>query len=544
MGRQRNKQNQTARIYYRERDHREVIMDDSYHGAMYLPEQVEPVWRKYKPRLVLGAVLTSTSVTYTGAHLVSVDVENKYFTMLTNFQTGYYDDHYLIAPPTSVILIPNKDIIWIYGVELVDQARTEYGGYGMLSKDGYDWKPLGYWPLPPGVYNYGQRYQCFGDGHFIFDDQTGLYSVYDLDYLEGEKIATIRYLGSVPRDYSYGYSIAPINTSQYSGYISYKNNTTSVRRSGTYYYTYKYDLNVYDYLSSSWINIYHKDGPANVEQSQQAYVDRMYDVLAVYYLNDQIFFIAVWYVRSQTTGMQNQRFVCVHSSISDISLNSWVESEFCSHSYYPTPSSSADVYLYSRYFITVRNNKAFLYMMRHLPNDVYTWDLFISSNLDNWERVDLPEYLDIPFFKNDNSDGRYGVVVESSYDYVRIPISSTGIVSVPSNVLLATEDNVEIFGANMGFWAYPHGNGDPRSDDLWFEILDGKIVTNPPTEDLWLFDVCPNTVIYIDNMTFSESPNNCAYAIYEPHTIETSEYYHYNIRPYKEPIDESDYIFN
>ena len=71
MGRKRKKQKQTARMFFREKDHREIIMDDSYHGAIYLAEQVEPAWRRYKPRLVIGEI--------SSGGLISVDVENNYF---------------------------------------------------------------------------------------------------------------------------------------------------------------------------------------------------------------------------------------------------------------------------------------------------------------------------------------------------------------------------------------------------------------------------------------------------------------------------------
>jgi len=545
MGRQRNKQNQTARIYYRERDHREVIMDDSYHGAMYLPDQVEPVWRRYKPRLVMGSVVTSeNSSSGHNSHLVTVDVENKYFTMLTYIPDYYQYVGVLRTVSCSRIFIPNKDIIWVYYAETyLDRGDGGFPSCGLISKNGYDWKPMQYWPLPPGVHNYGQHERVFGDGHFIFDDQTNLYSVYDFDYQEGENVATIICLGSVPRNNVYGYAIAPINTEQYSGYISYKNTTTYVIRNRIYYYTYKYDVNIYDYLSSSWVNIYHKDGASNV-QAQAYDVDRLDDVRATYCLNDQIFFIECWTKTSQSTGMTTQRFVCVHSPMSNINLNSWTESEFFSWEYRATPSSSADYYVNRLSFIMVRNDTVYLYMVRHFSANNEKWALFKTSNLIDWEEIVLPDYLDVPYFNEDNSNGKYGVVVESEYDYVRIPISMSALNNVPSNIVLATDDYIKIFGGNMGFLPTGYGNNEPISEDVWFEILDGKITTDVPSEDLWIFDVCPNTIIYIDNMTFSESSNNCAYAIYEPKTIETIPDYHYDIHPYKEPIDESDYIFN
>lgn len=547
MGRRRNKQNQTARIYHRERDHREIIMDDSYHGAMYLSEQVEPIWRRYKPRLVVGSVFTSNK-SENSMHLVSVDVENKYFTMLT-YSRRLQDSERrtLISFPATPQYIYNKDLIWIYYTDITDADRGGSGGYGVISKNGYDWKLLKFYPFPPGVHNYGMGYRIFGDGYYIFADQYPLnvYSVYKLIYQEGENIGTIEYLGDIPDDYTKGNYIAPINTSQYSGYVSYRTTTTSVRRSGTYYYTWKYDLYIYDYLSNSYVNIYHKDGPSNVEHSQQFYVDKMNEVQAAYYINDKIFFIECWWIRSQITGMETRRLVCVYSPISNINLNSWNEVDFFSWTYSPTSSSSSEYYNNAYYFITIKNNTAYLYMQKHCADGSFSWVLFKSSNLDDWEEISLPDYLDVPYFNEDNSDNRYGVVVNSQYDYVRIPISSNALNNVPSNIILATDDIDKIFGQNMGY----EGNGASasykmRADNLWFEILDGKVTTDIATEDLWLFDVCPNTIIYIDNMTFSNSSNNCAYAIYEPKHILDGEYSGYDIIPYKETIDESDYIFN
>ena len=181
MGRRRNIQKQTSRIYYRERDHREVITEDSYHGAMYLPEQVEPVWRRYKPRLVMGNVISSLDDT--DSYFVAVDVENKYFTMLTNNyrrNSSGIDRYELGAFNTNrSLLIVNKDIIWCSYIQLYDLDRPEYAAYGMISRNGYDWKLLPFYPLPPGIYGNADR--VFGDGYFIgIDDRTYGSQIHDI----------------------------------------------------------------------------------------------------------------------------------------------------------------------------------------------------------------------------------------------------------------------------------------------------------------------------------------------------------------------------
>lgn len=560
MGRRRNKQNQTSRIYYRDKDHREVIMDDSYHGAMYLAEQYEPVWRRYKPRLVFGVVKSIDNITFTG-HLVTVDVENKYFSMLHYFPRYevFGESYYRLRTPLlshESPFILNNDMIWTIFIDISDRDRSG-GGFGLISKNGYDWKTLEYYPLPPGVTNYG-GYQKFANGLYIFADRypEKLYDVYDLKYQDGEQIATIEGLGTIPYDNTLGgYSIGGINTSQYSGYVTYKTTTTSVVRNRITYFTYKYDLNVYDYSTSSFINIYHKDGPANVPSSDQAYYDKVTgDVKAVYYTNDYFFFIQHWYVRSRTTGLGTERLICCYAPISNININSWSENTITTNIYNPTTSSPDYMrYDYNCYFVTFRNNKAYFYIMYYIGTGdsmIAEWHLFISSDLQNWERVVLPDYLDVPYFNEDNSDNRYGVIVNSQYDYVRVPLCSTALSGVPSNTLLAVDnmaDMLNVFGFNMGQGIFTGGSSkhSPMTDNVWFEIIDGKPTTDIMTEDLWIFDVCPNTIIYIDNMTFSQSSNNCAYAIYTPTTIpDPSPYSGYDIVPYKEPIDESDYIFD
>lgn len=108
MGRQRLRQRQSGRIYFQGYDHREIVADGEYYNGIYLNQDVEPKWRKYKKQTLFYhdtyGVYSTFGVTF------SVDTKNKFISRSRE------------------------------GENMATMLGDYVGGYQYVSKNGYDFK--------------------------------------------------------------------------------------------------------------------------------------------------------------------------------------------------------------------------------------------------------------------------------------------------------------------------------------------------------------------------------------------------------------------
>ena len=528
MGRKRKKQKQTARMFFREKDHREIIMDDSYHGAIYLAEQVEPAWRRYKPRLVIGEI--------SSGGLISVDVENNYFSCLTEWRSDNPSDYVRGITSQQPIFRAGYLQAFCSCYDMLPEYRSRLLG-AIISKNGYDWKRVDY---TDNIHSFNSNVQSYGKDLLFDYIRSNLVCFWKFDYNEGNKYTEgWEHITDLSWQNTNGDYCGVIDTDNYNGCFLYRTVTTIRRVGTTYYYTYNYNIYMFLDLSLPATLCFQKT-ISDVSQSMQVYTERARDVWWVHKTKDTVFFLQARFKRDLTTNLDQNRLFCYSSSIDNINTSSWIESEII-----PWANNNNCQWDYQKYLVLYRNNIVYLYLYCYKVisgNLIRFWRLFTTSDFQQWNEITLPDYLDIPFFNYNNDDYRYGVIIPSPYNKIRIILNTEALnYTLPSGTVLVSYANLaDIYGDYIGSGRVNTGYVSRHWND-YFESIDGELTSNISYEDLWLFDLYPNTIIHINNLEFEEDSNN--YAYYFPDTPkDTSGNVLYP--RFKETIDSSDYIFD
>ena len=206
MRRERKPQTQN-RMVFRNRDHREIIMEDQYHGAVYIDDEPEPAWRKYKPKL-LSMDIGGYNIVYDGSSrslggcLISFDVDNKYVSFADHKASTYQATSY----------------------KLGNMLYKQEASYGYTSINGYDWKAkqvtFSGLSSNPTIYQYGKYLMAYGSNSYNF---------YEIDYNEGNAEFSgptiVKQISSFP--FSWQKHLGHVDTDEYQGAFFFYGNTVA-----------------------------------------------------------------------------------------------------------------------------------------------------------------------------------------------------------------------------------------------------------------------------------------------------------------------------
>lgn len=450
--RTRYPQRQSARIYFKEYDHRDIIVNDNYHGAVYIEDQIEPAWRKYKPRLIPFGMDAFDewwhNIMYT------FDVKNKFFSLL---QEDLGDDY--IEP------VSTGDDWDIYYVG--DLANT-----GCITKNGHDYK----WIEDVGSYMVGsQKYGSDSTVSIYADIYTRKVTMNwaFLDYREGEKYAAI-----VDDETTRNFNIDTDHLNSYSWCGRSTNGCflyyTTSSQSGNL-------ITTHEYLSLS------ENKSASLQLIWQH--TTTYDPYGSYTIPDRnmrIWKCGTHYV-AQRRWTDDRGFSTLAVMVSsDGNLTSWntIQLVMQGGSYLGIAQ------------VLYRNGTVYAYGTT--ANGV--WTLWTSSDFSTWTQVSLPDYVDIPYCDDaDISTGRHGAVTNSDYKGIRLVLNR----------------NATLPALPTGYFRQNFTQFPPRyGSENYFEVINGEITGDLESEDLIIADwFGEKTLIYIDNMTFQTSAENMAYKL-------------------------------
>ena len=450
--RTRYRQRQSARIYFEEHDHRDIIMKDNYHGAVYIGEQIEPAWRRYKPRLIPFGMDAFEELYHD--IMYSFDVTNKFFSLL---QEDFGDDY--IEPVTA-----SNDRNCYY---LGNLANT-----GCITKNGHDYK----WIDESGLYmspsqKYGSDRAVFVNANISTRVVTMRWAY--LDYRQGEKFARVV---DDSTERTFNIDTDHINATAWCGrstngcFFYY---TTSSQSGST--------TTIKEYLSLS------ENKSASLQLIWQH--TTTYETYGTY--TRPVNSMRIWkcgthYV-AQRRWVNNQGIYTLAVMVSsDSDLTTWTTTQLV---------ASGGAYLGIAQ-VLYRNGTVYAYGTT--ANGV--WTLWTSSDFATWTQVSLPDYIDIPYCKDaDINTGRHGAVATPNYNGIRLVLNRTATLpSLPSGYI------------SQNFTQFPPRYGDEN----YFEVINGVVTGDLSSEDLVFADFFgEKTLIYIDNMTFQTSINNMAYQL-------------------------------
>lgn len=427
------------RMYFKEHDHREIIMDDQYHGAVYVDDEVEPAWRKYKPRLITY-YFTGGSNSY-DALMISADIKNKYFSKISN---SYFSNY----------------AVYQCGEKLYSNYQAgSTKKYALVTTNGYDWKKKQVSSLyNPGTYlgPYGDKYAYISNSGYkliSFDYNYG-----DLDF--GELEVAAQASGSVS-NMNY---IGQINNDTYKGalfftYSAYK--TTIYLVTGT-------DFSVQEIFSytGSATNRFANSTPS----------------IQMFYVNNTYIILLPQIILSRAPTATNGTYLMYHKLVMLASPTgapeSWTETtvipQYLSIDVRDNESNRVYYYHQNNNFTTATNGRMRIFDIIYSDSKyyiyVYKWESYTSyqdytkrgnqkiitkpetvpvhygkivalcsDDLENWTEYSLPDYVDISFYNDsDILDGRHGIGIAQpiGYSSVRFFFNGRNLrSSTPSGIL-------------------------------------------------------------------------------------------------------------
>lgn len=402
MAKTRYRQRQSARIYFEEHDHRDIVYNDEYVNGIYIGEQVEPAWRKYKKKtFIIGGQAHPYEYGY------SVDAQNKFVSISSDWMGE--------AP----ILVGNNIM---------------FGQF--LSKNGYDFK-------------YMDIQSTYGTGGYKFkrDSMCSVYNVGYVAYCEwtsfqyrnGESQSRAVTGGQVTLDDgdTANASIAYCGETP-DGCLAWRSKVTQI--SQTYPYTYKYNYDLFHVTPSGFDPVYSIEWTGGNRESRPFPTNVQ---------NQGGKYISVYPYRG-TSGQGVKLLVSEEGS-----EDTWSEVDII-----PLEPSTANSQWQSWYAFYVDGTWYFYFQKRY--NNVYKWELYTSTNLSTFTRVFLPDYLDIPILSYGN--GEHGQIVDSSYDSLRV-ILNTYDGNIPSgNVFQVSPFGYKWNGYQGDTYTLEQGDGYSRRE--------------------------------------------------------------------------------
>ena len=458
--RRRIAQRQSGRVYFQEHDHRDIIMGDNYHGAVYIGEDIEPKWRKYKPRLIHFVNSYPISPYYNGGAF-AFDVTNQFFSLA--MQEDYEDE--------GITPLPADDDRYFC---LVGSLAWTWG----ISKNGYDFKRIGDTsPYFNEWHRYGSNYTVNIINYPSSSDVVTM-GWAGIRYNEGQQtadtytVSTATY--SKSNDHIYGRSYCGRQTD--GCFLAYSERTLS---NNVYY--------CHDYLSLS---------------TNRSTLSLIWEHSYSYNPNQD------YTIKSAFNDSDNKIWKCGTNYISGMIITERTGSS-TDYSFYFRTSSDSDLSTWTENLILHRcgsNCRIACVMYRNGTAYIYVWlanynlALFTTSDFSTFTQVQLPDYIDIPFLDSADIDNdRYGAVDNPTYDAVRLVINNTAVLpSLPNDYVQFT---LTSFGDR-----YEHQN--------YFESINGTLTENISSTDMLITHIIGSyTAIYLDNMSFQTSNGNVAYAL-------------------------------
>lgn len=456
MGRVRRSQRQSARLWYENHDHREIILNGEYINAVYVPSEhtymdKDVAWRKYKKlTLLAGANLDSES------QLVSVDVFNK-FVSFSRAYDGF--DEYPRVLGDSVVACS-----------------------GNMSKNGYDYKyfdpngsNLDYTP-----YRFAKSYMY----EYQYDRQTFKHTLrlFGCSWNTGSQYASVTNAGTI--EMTDGEHIANLNPCGEARDGLFASRTWTTRIGTQYPYTYHHYIEVYKITTNGFSLVYSDD-----------YIDSSVGMSRLYPTNiyshgNQYCGVTTWY-NSQSQGVRL-----------------WVSNNGDTWQYYDLFNETPWALHPNMVIVMYRNNKWYFYVHMRSNNNLWRYDLYTATDLldpQTFQLIPLPDYLDIPMLGYE--DGIHGDIDDCDGMYARIILNS-----YDGNIPAEQGDTIYMY-PSMG--RYANGSYDYR----YFSINDGHMNYDPPNNYMCGYESeydseadmdCFN-FFYIDNMTFQSSSNNFAF---------------------------------
>ena len=486
MARRRYRQRQ-KRMVFRGHEHRDIITGGNYHGAICKQDSIEPIWRRYKPRLTIG------SYSWDDGYLFLYDIVNQFVTVFK------YNDNIsdVIEPYTgysSYVTLVNG-CIWFLGV----------------SKDGYTYKYDVDLPEynPLGTLKFGSTKTIEMVNNL--SNRTVEIRLATLDYREGQKSAQVRQIGGVRilnidsdhvSDSSYCGNCSNPNLSEFVWfrYAIYKDETVQSRQIRTWQqWIQKYDGTN---LTQVWYDTFSYDMFDHANMELPIGPTGSLSQPNIHECGDYFVWFRTYYTPS-VGGYRISAFVSYRGgSFTEYFIQGL--GDYVSH----TPV-----------FLLYRNSTAYLYCRYSVNTVKFAWTLYTSSgNFSTWTRVSLPNYLDVNLIDTGIDEGYHGSMGHSEWDFVRIILNNTtSIPDTPSNA--------------VPWYFYPPLSLTYDGRECYVESINGVLTDKVNTTDMCLVaDIRSCAFIYIDNLTFQQSSGNYAFAI-DPWS------------GWEEPVAPGDYVY-
>lgn len=463
MGRQRRLQRQSARLWYKNHDHREIILNGEYINAVYVPSEhyymdKDVAWRKYKPLTLL--CFSRSMDEYDSEHLLSVDVANKFVSISSDMSSNTLE-------PCN------------YGDSMI--LCSDY-----FSKNGYDYKAYSEFASGYSIdYRFAKQYL------YTYEYDSSLYK-HTLSWKGFNWNANQQYasftptLGTVTMTDAEHYSNLSICGEARDGLFAYR--TWTVRIGSQYPYTYHHYIELYHINSSGFTLVYSDD-----------YTDSTQGLARLYPTN-------IFSHGNQYCGVTRWR----NNSTQGVRI--WWSINGSSWDYHDLINEVSGALRPMRVMTLYRNNKWYWYIHLQATNSTVKWLLYTATDLsddDTYVNVALPNYLDIPMLGYD--DGIHGEIQDCDGEYVRIILNNYD----PSSPIPAEQGET--------YYMSPMGEklaDTSQYDHRYFSINNGYIHYDPTNTylDAYITEEWDNffAYFYIDNMTFQTSSNNFAFKFTPP----------------------------
>lgn len=464
MGRQRNLQTQSARLFYANHDHREIVLNGEYINGVYVPSDTEEymdkdvAWRKYKKKSIL------CGMAFDYAQFCSVDTANKF--------VSFSPDNYI------------GEDVFLYGNDFV-----RYGSW--LSKNGYDFKeidPEQHWALSED-YRFAEQYPY----DYTYNQQTRQHDLSwtGWDWAEGEEFAKVTELGHITMtDSEQKGNLHPCGEAR-DGLFA--DRTWTVRIGEQYPYTYHHYIELW-HITSSGFNLVYTDDYVDSGQG----VNRLHPT-NIYSHGGRYCGVTLWSNAQSTQGVRL-----------------WTSTDGDSWTYVDMINEAAST-LVPGYVCVRYGNGNWLFYVRYSSGGQFKWILKSSTNLSSFSSLILSRYVDIPM--SPYADGIHGDIEDGTGKYLRIILNNVDgtIPAELGETYYASVDSGRATGSSWGdgrFFTIEDGtmSNDPATFTTvgWETDYDSEA-----DEDYFIFYSC--------NALFTANQNNFAFLKRPPEHPELQE---------------------
>lgn len=473
MARKKFKQKQSARMFYKNKDHRDMVYNEEYINSIYIGKKSDvPDWKQYKHKLILGYFYGKTTHSRDNEIvLASLDVDNKYLSTEISEYPYRFD-----APPT--FYHSGK-------ISSFDSSRYSF--------DGHDWRQLVYDIEPYNRQGYGTTALAIFDEKVIAMNAGNyghsyvyIYNVKKYGYKsESSDKKTARYSHKANSSNSYEFDALNMRGQYESGRLvgigydgilvdffrteakttdPYIEKLYSLTPSGArLLYTYEYPT--------------YSDSPRFCPQGQgisvitgggRYVIPRHYETKTSPRMQG---FYIWWADADNDTEWHRQIIIPEEPLVGSLGFSNF--NFIYRGGYY---------YLYVRTYVVVsRVTKKF-------------WRVFKSSNCSDWEELLVLPYVDVPFLEE---DGTHGNIASCNYKKLRMIFDERQTAPTESQTY---NTYIDSFYQDEFVWGHMYIDGKTNRENV---------------EPFSMFVASTGSqmvVAYLDNMEFKASENNFAFA--------------------------------